>query len=375
MSPEFRRLSEVRLININSPSLAALADVRRYSHTLGVLRLALANPMTNFGKEEYRALLASIIVHDAGTPAFAHLFEYQLKDHFDWDHESVVPRLLVKTHHVDQGSHQIFSARRPEFEALCRKSKVDFQLVLAILEQRHPCSKLVFGSIDFDNLDNVARMNWMLGETFNLDIILQLASSLGADAITPLLLPESQRANVLRWLSLRRRAYEVLVFDGPTVAGQAVLSELISDALRTRSLSVEDWHYTDQQLLDALKTSPGVKERLERDFFGPTPELRLIAHITDISDPIFRRPKGELYLLIKEFLQLSGVSRTYGYCLVDRGTFEKRIAAVDPDTGKSWSVGERSESLILYGFGRGGRHSPAADNGREFLKWIESVGR
>jgi len=33
LSPEFRRLNEIRLININSVSLAALADVRRYSHT------------------------------------------------------------------------------------------------------------------------------------------------------------------------------------------------------------------------------------------------------------------------------------------------------------------------------------------------------
>jgi HD superfamily phosphohydrolase len=100
-APEFRRLAEVRLININSPALSALAEVRRYSHTLGVLRLAMENQFLNFGEDEHRALLASIIVHDAGTPAFAHLFEYQLAEQFRWNHETAVPAILTKQHHPD----------------------------------------------------------------------------------------------------------------------------------------------------------------------------------------------------------------------------------------------------------------------------------
>ena len=90
LAPEFRRLSEVRLLNINSASLASLADVSRYSHTLGVLRLALLNPLIGLGAKELKAFLASIVVHDAGTPAFAHLFEYFLSERYGWDHELVV---------------------------------------------------------------------------------------------------------------------------------------------------------------------------------------------------------------------------------------------------------------------------------------------
>src|SRR5690242_12030466 len=102
LAPEFRRLSEVRLININSASLAALAEVRRYSHTLGVLRLALLNPLIGLGESELRAFYASIIVHDAGTPAFAHLFEYFLSERYDWNHELVLPGLLSGAHHPDR---------------------------------------------------------------------------------------------------------------------------------------------------------------------------------------------------------------------------------------------------------------------------------
>ena len=371
-APEFRRLAEVRLININSPALSALADVRRYSHTLGVLRLAIENQLLNFGKDESRAFLASIIVHDAGTPAFAHLFEYQLSEQFQWDHETVVPAILTKHHHVDAGLHQFYASRRPEFENLCRIADIDFDLVLAILNRRHPGSKLVFGSVDFDNLDNVARMNWMLGMRFDVEVVLQLAAALGADAAAPLLLPETQRANLEKWAALRRQAYEVLVFDGPTVAGQAVLSSLISEALRTKALSVDDWHYTDHKLLEVLQSmSSNAKDRLQRDFFGALPELRLLLHFTDTTHPLFMASRQDIADNIKTFLISSKVTRAYGYCLRDRGTFEKEITAVDPTSGLTWSMGSRSDSLVLYGFGGGGRKQSPQQLGREFLSWYE----
>ena len=41
LTPEVQRLRGIRLINSSSPSLAALSDARRYTHTLGVIRLAL----------------------------------------------------------------------------------------------------------------------------------------------------------------------------------------------------------------------------------------------------------------------------------------------------------------------------------------------
>ena len=347
--------------------------MRRYSHTLGVLHLATKNQFLNFGQDEHRALLASIIVHDAGTPAFAHLFEYQLSEQFQWDHETVVPAILTKQHHVDARVHQFYASRRPEFERLCRIAKVDFELVLAILDRRHPGSKLVFGSVDFDNLDNVARMNWMLGMRFDVGVVLQLAQAIGADAAAHLLLSEAQRSNLQKWAALRRQAYEVLVFDGPTVAGQAVLSSLISEALRTKALSQVDWVYTDHQLLDALqKISPEAKSRLQRDFFGALPELRLIIHLTETSHPLFAMSRHNISALIKTYLTELKIRRAYGYCLRDHGTFEKRITAIDPTSGTTWFEGNRSDSLVLYGFGSEGRKRPPREVGREFLVWYEA---
>lgn len=372
-APEFRRLTEVRLININSPALPTLADVRRYSHTLGVLRLAIENPLPNFSEEEYRALLASIIVHDSGTPAFAHLFEYQLNELYRWNHEAVIPAILKKQHHVDGGLHQFFGSQNPKFESLCQASGIEFDLVLAMIGQRHPGSKLIFGTVDFDNLDNVARMNWMLGHRFDPAQILELSGALGVDGSDALLLPISQRGNLLQWADLRRKAYEILVYDGPTVAGQAVLSSLIADALRTKALSVDDWNYTDQQLLDVLQsTSADAKDRLHRDFLGQLPEMRLLTQITDHDHPFFTMHRQQITDLVKAYLKRMRVTRPYGYCLRDSGTFEKEVSAVDPGSGVLWSIGKRSNSLIIYGFGGGGRrHALPQQVGRDFLSWYE----
>ena len=373
-APEFRRLSEVRLININSITLSALADVRRYSHTLGTLRLAIGNPLANLGEDEHRAFLACVIVHDIGTPAFAHLFEYFLLDQFNWDHETVVPLILRREYHPDAASHQIYRSQIPQFEALCRKARVDFDLVLAILEGKHPASRLIFGSLDFDNIDNVARMNWMLGHRFDTERMISLASGLGVRGDTPLLLPKAQKPNVELWAELRRKAYDVLVFDGPTVAGQAVLSAAISEALADNVIATEDWYHPDADLIKIIRdNSPKGKQRLDRDFFGTVPELMMISHLKEHSHPLQHVSRESVIGLIEEFLyQRLNAKRAYGYCLRDRGTFEKQIDAVDPENGDAWTVGSRSDSLIVYGFAKRCRRAATPDMlGNEFVEWSE----
>ena len=359
MAPEFRRLSEVRLININSASLAALADVRRYSHTLGALRLALSNPLATFSQDEHRALLASIIVHDAGTPAFAHLFEYFLLDRFSWDHESIVPKLLRRKHHSDANSHQIYGSHNPQFEKLCAQAKVDFELVLAILDGRHPGSRLIFGSVDFDNIDNVARMNWMMGYRFDIRSLEKLAEEIGVRDDGALLIPLSAEPHLKLWAQLRRQAYDVLVFDAPTVAGQAVLSRAISDALEDQTLDVDDWVYDDNELIRTIREgSKSGKLRLQRDFFGNLPDLKLIGQIFDPAHPLMAMGREAISEIVEEYLKEQvQVVHPYGYSLRDKGTFEKKIDAIDPNSGIPWTLGSRSNSIVVYGFGSSGHKS------------------
>ena len=350
-APEFRRLSDVRLININSVSLPSLAEVRRYSHTLGVLRLALLNPLMGLGQAEHRAFLASILVHDAeNVPAFAHLFEYVLAERYEWDHEAVVPELLTGRHHPDRHGHQIFAGQTLKFEKICGRSGIDFDLVLDFANRRHPFSRLIFGSMDFDNLDNVARMNWMMGAGFDLAPITRLAGALSVGASGELRLPKVFEGDVLLWQRLRREAYGVLVFDGPTVAGQAVLSKAISEALSQGFLDLTDWYYGDKELVNVLMhSSSALKKRLQSD--SVKPPLHCLLHVVrgDALKQFDGVGRDRVASLIEEFLRARTRrgSRIYGYVFRDRGTFSKSVDFVDPGTrGETWSAGTRSDSLI-----------------------------
>ena len=374
-TPEFRRLSEVRLININSPSLSSLSETKRYSHTLGVLRLALANPMLGFSEEERKALFAAIIVHDAGTPAFAHLFEYFLSDRFDWDHETAIPGLLSDEGDIDRRSTQIYYAQTPKFKELCLKAKIDFDTVMEIVKGSHPLSRFVFGSIDFDNLDNVARMNWMLGERVQFDRFFRIAENLGARSDTGLLLPKQLCDETEYWLELRKRAYEVLVFDGPTVSAQAVLSRAIRYSLEDGALALEDWTYPDAKLIDVLRnSSPTNKKMLDLDFLGALPSMCLIHQFKDSQHKAFNYSREEIVDLIEKFLKSRIIAgRVYGYSFRDKGAFSKQIEAVDPSSGNKWTVGERSNSLVVYGFTSTQRSWSPKNIGEEFSSWIEAL--
>lgn len=372
-TPEFKRLSDVRLININSATLTSLADVRRYSHTLGVVRLALLNSLVGLTENEFKAFLASIIVHDAGTPAFAHLFEYFLADRFGWDHEEAASELLEGRHHPDGHYHQIFHSQTLAFEKACQKSKIDFELVLSFMRRKHRYSALIFGSLDFDNLDNVARMNWMLGERFSLDPILRLAANLDVGIDGSLLLSQDYASDVEIWQRLRAAAYTILVHDGPTVAAQAVLSAVIASSLKSGVLDESDWHYDDYTFLQALKKDPQAKKILQRDFLTQLPQMRMFYHEKD-SPALFEGISRErLIELIVEYSQQRLGKTAYGYVFRDRGTFSKSIKFADPQSRATWSVGGRSASLFFYAFQRGKAWSPeqCSQAGNEFRDWVE----
>jgi HD superfamily phosphohydrolase len=377
-SPEFARLKRVSLLNSHSPSLASLGEVRRYSHTLGVIRLALLNSLLPLSKQEIRAFLASLIVHDAGTPAFAHLFEYVLSEEYGWNHEAAAEAVLLARHHPDGHLHQFFRGGTVKYRSLCQRNGIDFNLVMEFVSQKRHHSKLIFGSLDLDNLDNVARMAWHLQIPFDIKAIEELARNLSISPSGELALPRSQEAHLTVWQQIRSAAYNVLVFDGPTVAGQAVLARVIHHAITAGAISDLDWSYDDDELLRALEqSSTWARRALNNDYFRSQPKLCLIYKVERGYGTAryagFSR--SALVRRIEEFIttRAGPKARVYGHILFDRGTFSKELDFIDPDSGVAWSSGTRSASIVVYGFAGGKpRHMPDADEmGREFHEWME----
>jgi HD superfamily phosphohydrolase len=340
----------VRLLNAPSPSLPTLSEIRRFSHTMGVLRLALLNPHVGLSQDEVRALTASILIHDAATPPFAHLLEYYLKDRDGWNHEAALPDLLTGHQFVSNTSHQILPGEELKFKRLCDTSKINFDLVMQIVRKQHRASNLLFGTLDFDNIDNVLRMAWALGFNEPNSTFLQLARELSVSIDGNILLSEKLNPSVKTWSSLRRRVYDVLVFDAVTVSVQAVLTRAISLLFEADSMPDIRWASRDSDLLDLLARSPRTKHLMLRHFNELPAQLFALRLHGSLSSFGFSSRDQAIKLIERIAIEEFGIKRPFGYAFIDKSAFSKRLNFIDPATRVPWSFGESSESVVFYCF-------------------------
>ena len=352
LTPEVRRLSQIRLLNTTTPSLATLGDLRRYSHTLGVLHLALSSRQIGYTPGERDALAASVILHDIGTPPFGHLMEYHLKELTGWSHEDAIHALLWGFHAPENRAHQIFAGRSLTVRTVLRRIGIELELVQAIITKQHPLSALLFGSIDFDNLDNVVRMAWALGIPCRRSLSLDLAKGLSVTRGGVLQFSHARQGeSIQQWADLRRQVYEVLVFDPPTVAAQAVLSEAIGIALRSDVISESDWPLYDELLIERLRSNTSTKRLISRDYLGQLPNLVFALQLTGELSDYKLQSRAEAKATLDRLLNNEfGKGKALGYVFLDRGSFGKELVFSDPDTSEQWATGRDSHSIILYGF-------------------------
>ncbi len=374
VTPEVRRLSQVRLLNTITPSLAALGDLRRYSHTLGVLFLCGNVKRGAYSEHELRALAASVLLHDIGTPPFGHLFEYHLKESSGWSHEGIIKSILRGTHAPENRAHQIFAGRTIEFRNALKDADISLDLVEQIVTGQHPLAQLLFGTIDLDNLDNVARMGWALRLTGGGECATRLSATLSVNRSSLLCLPSGERDTVVQWATLRRAIYEILVFDPPTVAAQAVLSEAIAQAISRGTLTEDDWHLTDEELLARLQSDRNTKDAVAKEYLGQLPEMICALQIKgDLQDLGFARRSDAKEFIERVLQEEFEDDKVLGYVFIDRGTFSKTLTFLDPTTSILWSEGDTSISTVFYGFIRSRRHPPSVRSKRATQRLIERV--
>jgi HD superfamily phosphohydrolase len=351
LAPEVRRLMGVRLLNTPSPSLPTLSEIRRFSHTLGVLHLVLTNPHLGLDKNELRALAAAVLIHDAATPPLAHLLEYYLKDRTGWNHETALPDMLTGHHALENVAHQILPGEEMKFKRLCLSNRIDFELVLKIVRNEHPASGLLFGTLDFDNLDNVVRMAWALGFSPDPAPFLAIARELSVSFDGKLRLPIHLVPAVEVWAAIRKSVYHVLVFDELTVASQAVLTKAIRRLFDKRQPDDINWVKRDSDLLELLTRSAETKELMLRHFYESLPRQILGVRIEGSLRNLGFTSRDQAMDFVEDIAQGElQVKAPFGYVFVDKGTFAKKLDFIDPATGTHWTLGNTTESVIFYCF-------------------------
>lgn len=370
-TPEFRRLSHIRLLNAASPTLATLGEIRRYSHTLGVAALNLDWRQENkrhWRTDELDALEAAVLLHDIATPPFAHLFEYMLKRHQDWSHEFVIDVLLKGESVPENRNHQIFGGNRLRVMEELAVSPKRTDLVFAILERKHPLFQLILGTLDLDNIDNVLRMAWALGCKYDVGLARELASNITVSKEGVPLLRKKFMDHIKWWMETRRRAYEILVFDQETVASQAVMMEALQISMKKGRVKGDDWTLTDEELVSRLSEDEETRPLMTKEYYGRLPE-----HIATVQiDEPMAALGGAIALQgsAEDAAADCSIEKPLIYVFEDKGSFEKRLEFTDPEAGK-WSIGEKSSSTVVYLFTRARGQTRRSTVG----KFVQSLSR
>jgi len=356
---EIQRLRYVRLLNVNSVPLAALGETSRYSHVIGVLHLGLAlltangiSPDDAVGK----LLMCALALHDMGTPAFGHSFEYVLKGRGLGDHvEAAIARIKGTSEHLGQ-----FCWKPALYERGARNLRRELRKLLGrsfeeLLEQAlrgsGPVGHLVSSnSIDLDNIDNVFRMADALGirQGWEAQTPLSLVGSIDLDqqhgllACSPAVWPA-----VESWQRIRHSVYQLLNLDHFNLAGLAMLREAFEEYVLVHGLPDDNsiWWTVDNEVLGkiALRHTASLVRRIERGDLYNTLACIQISTKTDEMQPI-----EHLVSELREFsyrLSESLDTRVRVHALLDRATFQRKVKLfVD---GSAQEYGEDSRSLVV----------------------------
>jgi len=229
MIPEFVRLRGVRLSNIDSIDLKDFNTPTRWEHSIGAANLALYySKIRNLSEVEKIHLTLAALLHDIGTPPYAHTVEYILSN---FDHEE-------QSHDLITGNEEDFSFESvgAGFISTLNKLKKETKLniepekIAEIVIGEGKYGFLINGSIDIDNIDNLIRASFYSGIQIEKEVPFQLIKWLSKYDSSPTDLYNQKNSAVSKWLSYRNTLYKKFYDSKNDLGRQAFLQHIIRRA-------------------------------------------------------------------------------------------------------------------------------------------------
>lgn len=210
--PEFVRLRGVRLSNVDSVYFKDFAVASRWEHGIAVASLAHRCATRRGLSEKSRIeLTLAALLHDVGTPPFAHTIESVLAN---FDHEIEGQRLLEARPGADfSPDAAIFQSQLPQFHRQCDllskmiKISVDPDEVAKYVSGDGELGFLINGAVDLDNADNITRASLLLGLKVSPDVPLGVTDWLACQDSGIAELSTVEDASVREWIAYRDRLY------------------------------------------------------------------------------------------------------------------------------------------------------------------------
>lgn len=311
LCPEFQRLREIRMCNINSLCLTGGSNISRYEHCLGVAHLALeclASWPLRPSVEETKLIVLAALLHDVGSSAFGHSVQYVISSQ-GFEHESFYD---IVTGQAKAGefayrralADPIYFGSPRRLHRLHKESAL--RSISDMVEGRGEFGPLISGTIDLDNIDNVFRLAYHVGLTRDGTAALRLARSLSIN--NGVLVVAAGAEDALReWYDVRRRLYDFLLLNPDEFSAKCMLEEAL-EFTAANDPECFRWNDVDFELLEKLsKSSDETRQIISRlavgDLYGcagiySSPDLELYDRL---QDPAYRQQiESALAVAIRE---------------------------------------------------------------------------
>lgn len=266
LSPEVQRLREVRLCNINSLCIVGSANTNRYEHSIGTAYLAKVNIESNLqnhlklNTKEQETFIIAALLHDVANGPFGHSYEY-IMEKKGFIPEQGLGDVFTDVVSTGKGAHKntapfetiFFGKLRALTSILNTEQKEEVSRIIA---GGHTLSKLISGSIDLDNIDNVFRMAYHMGLNFRREAPLKLAESMFIENGRVVFL-QLAKTYLEEWYCVREKVYKFLLLNPQEFAGKYMLTEAMDILFECISQGKAEgcdikWNYTDYQLMEEL---------------------------------------------------------------------------------------------------------------------------
>ena len=286
--PELVRLRGVRLSNIDSIQYKDFGSATRYDHALGVVHLALrVAKLRQLSQSETVHLVLAALLHDVGTPPFAHTLEVIFDD---VDHELEIWNALGIDSRGHNNGFNAYDGELPQFVTRCKSVSKLLGIVInpdevgEIINGQSDLGFLIKGTLDLDNIDNVIRGTHYMGLPATGELALSIVDWISSLDKQPLLdgnLPKQ----VHRWLELRDEYYRLFFDSNDDEKGrQALLQFLIRESARLGFPKERMLKTTDEGLIYSITDFANRTGREAQYLSDAVRKFKCLEPITKVTD-------------------------------------------------------------------------------------------
>jgi HD superfamily phosphohydrolase len=262
-TPTVQRMRHIRLSNIDSMDMPSIANLSRFEHVLGVVYLA-----SNVGfrggltPNEHLVLRASALLHDWAITSFGHLVEEALQYvGTSFNHEEKLAQILLSTESEEIGGAdlQILVGRESKLRSWASRfgggsGQNTLTDVMNCIRGRGKMGRVISGTIDLDNIDNVFRMAFHMGLDVDCEVPRRLAGAMvgvGTDHSGPIF-RRSAECDIQAWRSARREVYEHLMLSERDFTGKLMMLFAAVRSFEAGEIKYDDWSLVDHEFIMRL---------------------------------------------------------------------------------------------------------------------------